>query len=299
MRGFRTEEDVAFCRDIHKRFGSTYYYSTLRFPEPIRWRIHGLYAFVRVPDEIVDNPAGTSIEERREALADWRRQLDDGVGGKPPRHPAMRVFCDLVTECGLPLEEANLFLDAMTTDLDRTRYETFDELRGYMRGSAAAVGVMMCYVMGADTTHDVLSRTCALGEAMQLTNFLRDVWEDYLRGRIYLPQEDLAKFGVREEDIERRLVTPEFRELMRFQIARARAFYALADPGIPLLPAEARKPVLLARILYAQILDRIEANGYDVYTRRARTTMAQKALWAGRVAWGSDRILANLGASLR
>lgn len=297
MRRYRSAQDVAVCREIHKRFGTTYYYSTLRFPEEIKWRVHGLYAFVRVPDEIVDNPEHLTLDQRRDELENWRRQMVRGVAGERPEHPAMRVFCDVVAECGLPLEEAHAFLDAMAMDLDRTRYETYDDLRGYMRGSASAVGVLMCYAMGADTTPDVISRAAALGEAMQLTNFLRDLGEDFGRGRIYLPLEDLARFGVTEDDIAARRLTDGFKRLMRFEIERARGLYSYADPGIPRLPAETRKAVLLARILYSQILDRIEAQDYDVYAQRARTKLPQKAAWAVRVALRSDQILAHLSAS--
>lgn len=297
MSLYRSSEDVAVCREIHKRFGTTYYYSTLRFPSEIRWRVHGLYAFVRVPDEIVDNSASLSVDARRTGLEDWRHQMVEGVAGRRPDHPAMRVFCDVVSDCGMPLAEAHTFLDAMAMDLDRTRYETYDDLRAYMRGSASAVGIMMCYAMGADTSPDVISRASALGEAMQLTNFLRDVGEDFDRGRIYLPLEDLERFGVSESDIAGRRVTDGFRALMQFEIDRARQLYAYADSGIPRLPAETRKAVLLARILYSKILDRIEGQKYDVFAQRARTSVPQKALWAARVALRSDQILAHLSAS--
>ncbi len=291
---FGSHADIEVCRQIHKRFGTTYYYSTLRFPDEIRWRVHGLYAFVRVPDEWVDNPDGTTISERRDRLESWREMMVRGLAGDRPGHPAMRVFCDVLRDCRLPVEEADCFLDAMAMDLETTRYETYEDLREYMRGSASAVGVMMCYAMGADPQADTVGRAKALGEAMQLTNFLRDIGEDCQRGRIYLPQEELSAFGVTDSDLAGGKVTDRFRALMRFQIERAREIYAFSDPGICLLPKEGQKAVLLARLLYSQILDRIEEQDYDVFTRRARTSTAQKLVCAAQVALTSDRILARL-----
>jgi len=293
---YRTPQDVETCRQIHKRYGTTYYYSTLRFPAEIKWRVHGLYAFVRVPDEWVDNPSQLDFVDPRQEIEGWRSQMVKGIKGTRPDHPALRVFCDAVQECGLPVAEAHLFLDAMIMDLDRNRYQTYEDLRDYMRGSAAAVGVLMCHAMGGQTDEDSVHRAKALGEAMQLTNFLRDIREDYDRGRIYLPQEDLSRYGVTEGDIAEGRNNDSFKDLMRFEIERARQLYAYSDPGITRLPAEARKAVLLARILYSQILDRIEDQNYDVFSRRARTNIVQKASWALRVAVKSDRILANLSA---
>lgn len=292
---YGSKTDIEVCRRIHKRFGTTYYYSTLRFPDRIRWRVHGLYAFVRVPDEWVDNPDGLSIAERRAKLEEWRTMMVRGLGGERPDHPAMRVFCDVVRDCGMPVEEAHCFLDAMAMDLEKDRYETYEDLRAYMRGSASAIGVMMCHAMGADLQADTIGRAKALGEAMQLTNFLRDIAEDYReRRRIYLPEEDMRRFGVTEEDVAEGRMTDNFRRLMRFEIDRARELYAFSDPGICLLPAEGRKAVLLARLLYSQILDRIEAQNLDVFAGRARTTLAQKLVCAARVALTSNKILERL-----
>jgi phytoene synthase len=179
-----------------------------------------------------------------------------------------------------------LFLDAMAQDLTVTRYATYEDLRGYMRGSACAVGVMMCYVVQAGESPEMLASARALGEAMQLTNFLRDVGEDVRRGRIYLPQEDLASFGVGEPEILAGIRSDRFINLMKFEIARARALYAVADRGIPMLPAEAQKAVRLARILYSRILDRIEDRKYDVFGGRARTSRTEKLAVAARVLAG-------------
>jgi phytoene synthase len=283
---FAGPSDYATCRQLHRKYGATYYFASRRFRAEARQRTHALYAFVRIPDEWVDNPAGLSLEQRVGLLRNWRSQLLRGMDGVPPNHPAMRAFCDVVRETEMPLEEPLCFLDAMEQDLSVGRYETYSDLRDYMRGSAAAVGLMMCHVLGAPRTPKVDRAASALGEAMQLTNFLRDVGEDAKRGRIYLPLEDLATFEVRESEIMEGQMSPGFKNLMQFEIARARALYKEADSGIPLLPADSRKAVKLARLLYARILDRIEARNFDVFTGRARTSGAEKLFVALQVMLG-------------
>lgn len=169
------------------------------------------------------------------------------------------------------------FLDAMAMDLTRTRYQTFEDLTTYTYGSASVVGLMMCHVVGISDPA-ALRPAHDLGLAMQLTNFWRDIGEDWrVRGRIYLPQEDMARFGYTEAMLAQSVVNEQFVALMQFQIARARAYYACADEGIPYIMPECRLPVKLARILYSRILDKIEANGYDVFRRRARTSGMEKA----------------------
>lgn len=283
---FALASDHAECRRLHRKFGSTYYFATRLFNRQTRRRVHALYGFVRVPDEWVDNPNQISIKDSRKQLQDYRSQLLRGLDGVCPDHPVLRAFCDVIHDTGMPLEEPLVFLDAMEQDLDVARYATYADLRQYMRGSAAAVGVMMCWVMGASTKPEVLEGAEALGEAMQLTNFLRDVGEDADRGRIYLPKEDMDQFGVNEGDILSKRSSPALTELLRFQIERARQLYAKADRSIPMLPPTAQKPVRLARVLYSRILDRIEANQFDVLTRRARTSRTEKLAVAIRVAFG-------------
>lgn len=275
---FASAEDHAECRRLHRKHGTTYYFATQRFEPAIRRRVHALYGFVRVPDEWVDNPEVKSVSRQSALLCEYRSQLLRGLDGVRPDEPALRAFCDVVRECGMPLQEPLLFLDAMEQDLTVTRYEDYAALQGYMRGSASAVGVMMCSVLGAPQDAETLAGARALGEAMQLTNFLRDIREDLDRGRVYIPQVDLDTFGVTEADLRKGEVTDKFRDLMRFEIARARALYQIADEAIPRLPRSGQKPVRLARVLYARILDRIEAMDYDVFSARARTSKLEK-LW--------------------
>jgi phytoene synthase len=163
------------------------------------------------------------------------------------------------------------------------RYPTFSDLETYTFGSAAVVGLMMCRVVGVvDERADRHAE--ALGVAMQLSNFLRDVGEDWRRGRVYLPIEDLARFAYSERDLASGVVDERFVALMRFEIDRARGLYGVADEGMKYIPRGRRFPVVVARELYAAILDRIEAQNYDVFRRRAQVSRPAKLLFAARCA---------------
>jgi len=208
------------------------------------------------------------------------------MDGVAPRHAVLRAFCDVIHEVSMPLDEPLRFLDAMEQDLTVTRYATYSELRNYMRGSANAVGLMMCHLLDVKVDSKVEDCASALGEAMQLTSFLRDLREDMRRGRTYIPSEDLKRFYGAEDAILREEVTPPFIDLMKFEIERARVLYSEADAAIPLLPRRARRAVKLVRVLYSQILDRIEERGYDVFTKRARTTRLEKAIAVVKITVG-------------
>jgi phytoene synthase len=272
---------LACCRALHRRYGTTYYFAAQCFPRELRLRTHAVYAFVRTPDEWVDNPAEGS--NPLELLGQYRKELLRGVEGVRPDSPVLRAFCDLIRETGLPLDEALLFLDAMELDLTVRRYPTYNDLRGYMRGSAGAVGVMMCSALGAELAPGVIACAKALGEAMQLTNFLRDVTEDAKRGRIYLPLEDLSSFGLEAQDVLNQRMSDGFVQLMKFEIKRARSLYQIAEPGISLLPRQTQSAVRVASALYARILDRIETAGCDVFNRLVRTSRAEKLFVAASV----------------
>jgi phytoene synthase len=271
-----SELDAAYAasKRLNAHHGKTYYFSTLFFPPEVRRSVHALYGFVRYPDEIVDNPPPGSdpaalLEHYREATLEAMRTGCSDL-------PVLHAFADMAQRHSLPPDYPMAFLDAMAMDLTRTRYETFDDLKTYTYGSASVVGLMMCHVVG-------ISDPCALapahdlGLAMQLTNFCRDIGEDWAtRGRIYLPLEDRERFGYTEAMLAGSIVNDQFIDLMRFEIARAREYYAASDVGISFITPGCQMPVKLARILYARILDKIEANHYDVFRYRARTSGLEK-----------------------
>ncbi len=191
---------------------------------------------------------------------------------------------DTVLTLGISRDALRRFLGAMTMDLSVTEYQSWHDLCGYMDGSAAAVAEMMLPVLQPTDPAAALEPARALGLAFQFTNFLGDVGEDLDRGRVYLPAQDLAHFGA---DPRLRQVSPEWAELMRFEIERARALYREADSGIPFLAGRAAPCIRTARHLYSCILDQIEANGYDVFSKRAHVPAHRKATTAGRYLAGT------------
>lgn len=274
-----SKEELRTARRLTKRFGTSYFWATLLFPRAIRQATFVLYAFFRIPDEYVDS--AISFEDAQGQLGAWRGAWQENAatnGSTLPTEEQMilaatrRVFSGAT----IPFAYADSFLKAMEQDLRVEQYATYKDLEDYMYGSAAVVGLMMTEVIGY-TSPDALCYARALGEAMQLTNFLRDIGEDWdERGRVYIPQEDLARFGVIKEDIASKQVTPAFKELMQFEIGRARELYMQAEKGIALLHPSGRKAVRAALVLYRAILEEIEHNSYDVLSRRARTSAWRK-----------------------
>lgn len=281
--GLSLAESYELCRRVQKAHSRTYYFSTRFFPPHVRPRVHALYAFMRYADEIVDNPGVTSLGQQLEGLEAFERATMAAVAGEPVANPVLRAYADTVRACGIEPAHIAAFMQSMKMDTRVFRYPTYRDLEVYTYGSAAVVGLMMCRVVGADD-RSADPHAEALGVAMQLSNFLRDVAEDWRRGRVYLPQEDLARFGYREEDLAAGVVDERFVALMRFEISRARKLYAYSDEGIRYIPPGRRWPVVVARRLYAGILDRIEAMDYDVFAGRAETSRPGKLLVAGRCA---------------
>jgi 15-cis-phytoene synthase len=273
--GLSLAESYELCRRVQRAHSRTYYFSTRLFPPGVRPHVHALYAFMRYADEIVDNPGATSLEEQLCALEAFEEETLAAVAGEEVPNPVLRAYADTVRVRGIDPEDIIAFMKSMKMDTRVFRYPTYEDLAVYTYGSAAVVGLMMCRVVGvADRRADVHAET--LGVAMQLTNFLRDIGEDWRRGRVYLPLEDLERFGYLEADLERGVVDERFVELMRFEIRRTRRLYKLADEGMSFIPRGRRYPVIVARELYAAILDRIEAQGYDVFGRRAETARLGK-----------------------
>ncbi len=275
------------CRRIQQHHGKTYYFSTLLFPKDVRPHVNALYGFVRYPDELVDNPVHATIPERCRAVRQFRMQTIQAHANKSVENPILHAFGHTMRTMGIQLKDALDFLDAMESDLTISRYKTYAELQKYMRGSASCVGRMMCPLLGVDD-EKALTHAAQLGEAMQVTNFLRDIKEDYARGRIYMPLEDMERFGVTEDHIKNGIVDDNWKAFMRFQIERNRHIYAEADKGLLSIPPTRRKAVACARVLYSDILTRIEKNQYDVFNKRAATTLSRKLFVAGSILFGMN-----------
>jgi phytoene synthase len=276
------EQSYAECRVLNKRHGTTYYWSTYVLPRVKRHHVHALYGFCRHADDIVDDLGDTPVDVRAKALADFGDRFFADLDAGDSDDLVLKAVIHTVRAFRIPPECFERFLRSMTMDLTIDHYDTWDDLRGYMDGSAAVIGEMVLPIL-EPTSPAARPHARDLGDAFQLSNFLRDVAEDLDRGRVYLPQEDLHRFGAEAALAERR-VTPGFVDLMRFEIDRCRALYASADLGIAFLPPASARCIRAARLLYSRILDRIEAADYDVFSSRARVPTWQKAATAARVA---------------
>lgn len=269
----------AICKRLHARHGTTYYWATRALPRADQPHVHALYGLCRYADELVDAPGLGSPQERAERLDALHHRFTLDLAAGASEHPVLMAVVRTVRHLGLDGELFDRFFDAMRMDLSVTRYETFDDLHAYMDGSAAVIGEMMLAVLRPTDPDAVRAGARTLGIAFQLTNFLRDVDEDLDRGRIYLPQEDLARFGA---DPWQRQADAAWRALSAFQIARIRGLYHEADRAIAELPPRSANVIRAARILYSGILERIEGQDHDVFAGRARVPTATKLWVVGR-----------------
>lgn len=271
-------EGYARCAAVTREHGTTYYWGARLLPREDRRHVHAVYTLARLADDIVDLAGPEPGPEVGRALDAFEADFHAAVAAGTSPDPVLAAVATTVRERAIPDAAFDRFFTAMRTDLTRRTYDTWADLLAYMDGSAAVIGEMMLPVLHPGTEATAPARS--LGLAFQLTNFLRDVGEDLDRGRVYLPQEDLRRFGA---DPWERRATPQWRELMAFEVERNRRLYREADAGIPALPPASRRCVATARVLYARILERIEGAGYDVFASRARVPVAEKAGLAARM----------------
>ncbi|MGD9792541.1 MAG: phytoene/squalene synthase family protein [Acidimicrobiia bacterium] len=290
------EQSYARCRELNKQFGTTYYASTFVLPKVKRHHVHALYAFCRYADDIVDDlGSSASTDERAAALAAFGDRFFADLDRGRSDDEVLAAVVHTVRAFDIDRECFRRFLRSMTMDLTVASYETWEDLCVYMDGSAAVIGEMMLPIL-EPLTPAALGPARDLGDAFQLTNFLRDVSEDLDRGRVYLPQADLRRFGVDPAEERARVlasgrhgaeaVSPQWVALMRFELERCAGLYASADTGVGMLPEQSARCIRTARVLYSRIGEEIVANGYDVFTQRARVPGRTKiALVAKAVIW--------------
>lgn len=274
------EQSYEINRKLNKASGTTYYWSAHLLPAPKRRHVHALYGLCRYADDIVDDLGSTaSVEERGAALQSFGDQFFADYHAGDSQHPVLKAVVHTVRTFDIEPDCVRRFLRSMTMDLSVSTYAAYADLEQYMDGSAAVIGEMMLPIL-EPTNPAAFGHARDLGNAFQLTNFLRDVAEDLDRGRVYIPQEDLQKFGA---DPILRQATPEWKALMAFEIARCRALYNSADQGISMLPASSQRCIAAARDLYSGILVKIEDADYDVFAQRVRVSGARKLAMAFKV----------------
>ncbi len=269
-----------YCQNKAAQSGSSFYYSFLFLPPPKREAITALYAFCREVDDIADECSDHGVA--RAKLAWWRMEIADTFRGEP-HHPVTRALLPAIRAFDLPVEQFEEIIDGMEMDLGTVRFTDFKSLQLYCYRVAAVVGQLAATIFGYSDRR-TLKYAHDLGLAFQLTNIIRDVGEDARRNRIYLPQDELARFGVSEQDLLARRDSPAFHELMRFQVERARQFYLLALEALPAADRRAQRPGLAMATIYRALLTEIERDGLRVLDRRIALTPLRK-LWLAWKTW--------------
>jgi phytoene synthase len=275
------EQAYARCEEITRQHSKTFHTASALMPTATRRAIRALYAFCRSCDDIMDEP---SNDDPIPQLEVWRMKTTR-LNSDETDLVAL-AWHDTRLKHSIPSIFAEQLIDGVKKDLTHKRYQTFADLTEYCYGVASTVGLMSMHIIGF-RHHQALIYAIRLGVALQLTNILRDIGEDYRMGRLYLPREELLIYGIREEDIAAGYVTENWRQFMKFQIERARELYATSLPGVKLLDKSGRFATYAAGILYARILDEIEKNDYDVFTRRAHTSKLTKLKLLPGIWWKS------------
>ena len=275
-------EAQAFCTNVTKNSGSNFYYSFLFLPKARRQAMYTVYAFCKAVDSAVDEPPPGSNPE--EELRRWRTELDAVYGGTPT-WPIMISLAHHVKQLSIPKAYFAELIKGVEMDLTTPRYQTFDELSVYCYRVASVVGLICLHVFGPTSPH-AQDYAVDLGMAFQLTNILRDLGTDAEQGRVYLPQEDLARFGYLEEDLLQRRDSPQLQELVRFEAARAQQFYEKAKAALHSLPARDRRALTVAEIMraiYSRILARLERPNHQVFGPRVRLSTSHRLAVAAGV----------------
>ena len=264
-------EAYALCRRVAHRYGPNFSVGFRFLPQPKRDAVYAAYAFCRYVDDVVDENPGSDV---REGIDRWETELDRCYAGSPT-HPITVALADTATRYPIPKDAFGGLIEGCRMDLVKNRYANYDELLVYSDLVATTISTMSLAIFGYRDP-DAIDRGRDLATAFQLTNILRDVGEDTHKDRIYLPQDEMARFGVSEPDLMKKQMTSGFAELMRFQVQRVRDLYHRAEPLLEMIEPDARRCTCLMGTVYYRILDKIEKLGYRVFDGRIGLTLAGK-----------------------
>jgi phytoene synthase len=285
--GIASPEDYAACRQIMRAASKNYSFASNFIPAEKLHHVEALYALLRVGDDRVD-VSHDGFESPLAAIEDWERTYWRAFEAGDSPSPVMRAYLNTAIERRIPKDTMTAYFKAMKDDLTITRFPTFDDLMYYMEGSAIPVGRGMTYILGTRppyTLDDALPGADRLSVAMQLSNFWRDIGQDFENiDRVYLPQEDMARFEVTEEDLAARRINRNFIQLLEFEFERTEGYYAHAQDSVKMLAA-GRWGIMSSLEIYRAILSGIRRNRYDVFTRRARTNKLQKLGLVTKAGW--------------
>ncbi|HEV3196324.1 MAG TPA: phytoene/squalene synthase family protein [Bryobacteraceae bacterium] len=265
------EQSYRYCRQVARSRAKNFYYSFLLLSAQQRKAMCAIYAFMRYCDDLSDEPGAT-----RGAIDRWRAEMEEALEGRFSGHSVWPAFHHTVRRFGIPHQYFREMIDGVASDLEPHRFQTFEQLYRYCYQVASVVGLTVIHIFGFDTRSALpLAEKC--GVAFQLTNILRDIREDAGNGRVYLPIEDLERFGVTEEDLRAGNRSEAFLQLMRFEAARAREYYSESTPLLDLIHPRSRPSLWALVSIYSGLLDRIERTNYDVFTRRVRLSSLEKS----------------------
>jgi len=289
--GTDLESSYECCRRVARNAASNFYYAFYMLPRPKRDALCAIYAFMRLVDDASDAPVSATDENalRRAALSRWRVLLDECVAGDTSGHAILPAFADAVKRYRIPSRYFHDLISGAEMDLVEAQYATFEALQEYCYRVAGTVGLTCVQVFGFEDPH-VLELAQHLGIAFQLTNILRDVSSDLAIGRVYIPAEDLSRFGCSVAELKRGVVTPAVRELLRFEAERAWKFYREGTRLVGKVDADSRAALWALARIYSSLLARIEERDFDVFSARVRLNTAEKArillrAWLG---WWSE-----------
>jgi phytoene synthase len=255
---------------VTRAHSKSFHLASSLLPEEKRSAVRALYAFCRTVDDIVDE---SSAYDREIQLDYWRTVTK--TASAPTEDRVALAWADTLARYHVPRHYALQLIDGVARDLTQSRYQTFHELATYCYGVASTVGLMSMYIVGFKS-NEAIPHAIKLGVALQMTNILRDVGEDYRNGRIYLPREDMLLFGISENDIDMNRISDRWRQFMKFQIDRTRKLYEESWEGVKMLDREGQLAIGAASIFYQGILDEIEKNDYNVFTKRASLSAWEK-----------------------
>ncbi len=264
------EQSHAYCERVSRRRAKNFYYSFLLLPRPKRQAMCAIYAFMRECDDRSDGP-----DAALEKVAEWRAGLDAALAGDAPHHPIWPAFVDTARRYNIPARYFHEMIDGVSSDFETKTISTFDELYRYCYLVASIVGLTIIHIFGFEDPKALgLAEKC--GVAFQLTNILRDVREDSGNGRVYLPADDLARFGVKPEELNQTRLTPTLRDLFLFEATRARSYYTESRPLLGMVHRDSRPALWALMEIYSRLLARIEAEGYPVLERRVSLPAREK-----------------------
>lgn len=274
----------AHCTQITRYHSKTFFMASGLLPHEKRQATRALYAFCRITDDIVDSPG--SVEERRVNLEKWR----DIIMAPTPHinNPVALAWADAQTRFNIPRGYAEQLIDGVARDLDQIRYETFEDIANYAYGVASTVGLMAMHIIGFESD-EAIPYAVRLGVALQVTNILRDVGEDWQNGRLYLPLNELKQFNLSEADIEQGCTDERWQVFIKFQIERANRLYNESGVGIRMLNSDGRLAIMAAADLYRAILTDINKHNGDVFTRRANISTVGKISRLPGIWWRANR----------